>query len=166
MPRAKKGVIPEEAPRKTGRPTLFRPEYVEQARKLCAFGAINEELAEFFGVGLRTFKDWRIRYPEFAEACRLGKEVADQRVEDSLFKMATGYEYETTKLFVIDGQIVHEPVVEYATPTPSAAIFWLKNRRPDEWRDRQEMTGKDGTPLMPEVRVFLGRRPTEAEQGG
>jgi hypothetical protein len=80
--------------------------------------------------------------------------------------MAIGYRVETEKVFFVDGKIVKTDTFENVNPVPTAAIFWLKNRRADQWRDRQEMTGKDGAPLMPDVRVFLGRRPTDAEQGG
>lgn len=133
MPRAKPG----EPPLKTGRPTLYKPEYVAQVRKLCALGAIDDEIADFFDVANRTVRDWRTRYPEFAEACKLGKDVADQRVEDSLFRMATGYRVETEKLFCHNGEIVRGTTFENVNPNPSAAIFWLKNRR--GWRDVQDL---------------------------
>jgi hypothetical protein len=128
---------PDEPPKKTGRPTLYRPEYVEQVRKLCALGAIDDDIAEFFEVGVRTVKDWRVRYKEFAEACKLGKDVADQRVEDSLFRMATGYRIETEKLFCHNGEIVRGETYENVSPSASAAIFWLKNRQ--GWRDQQDL---------------------------
>lgn len=166
MARATPNAEPK-VPKKNGRPlgsSGYRPEMCEPVRKVCALGAIDTDIADFLNVSERTVRSWRTQYPDFAEACRLGKEIADKRVEDSLFRMATGYVIETEKVFCSEGQIIRAETFEHVNPVPSAAIFWLKNRQ--GWRDSQEITGKDGAPLMPEVRVFLGRRPTEAEQGG
>lgn len=166
MARATPNAKPK-VPKKNGRPlgsSGYRPEMCEPVRKVCALGAIDTDIADFLNVSERTVRSWRTQYPDFAEACRLGKEIADKRVEDSLFRMATGYVIETEKVFCSEGQIIRAKTFEHVNPVPSAVIFWLKNRQ--GWRDSQEITGKDGAPLMPEVRVFLGRRPTEAEQGG
>jgi hypothetical protein len=122
-----------------GRPTLFRPEMIEQARKLAYLGATDREMAEFFEVSEATLHRWKHEYPEFCESAKLGKEAADARVEQSLYRKAVGYTYDSEKVFQFGGQIVRAPVVEHVPPSDTAIIFWLKNRRRDQWRDRQDV---------------------------
>lgn len=138
--------------KKTGRPSKFQPEMVEQARKLCLLGATDKEIADFFKVMVSTISLWKVQHPEFSDALKLGKEAADNRVERSLYQRALGYSHEAVKIFA-DPKTGSEHVVpftEHYPPDTVAAIFWLKNRRPDEWRDRRELTGADGKDLMPE----------------
>ncbi|MFG1388823.1 hypothetical protein [Xanthobacter versatilis] len=96
-------------------------------------------MAEFFGVDTRTIYRWKNSYEDFCQAVTCGKEKADERVARSLFNRAVGYSYESEKVFQFQGEIVRAPVVEHVPPDPSAAMNWLKNRRPDEWRDRQSI---------------------------
>lgn len=135
-----------------GRPTKFKPEFVEQAAKLAALGATDREAAEFFGVDERTLNRWKHTEPEFCQSLTLGKEAADARVKQSLYRRAVGYSYDAVKIFMPAGadSPVYAPYVEHAPPDTTAAIFWLKNRDPDEWREisRTEHTGKDGAPIL------------------
>jgi hypothetical protein len=61
----------------TGRPTLHRPEYNEQARNHCLLGATNPQLAEVFDVSPRTIDSWIASIPEFGKAVREGRAVAN-----------------------------------------------------------------------------------------
>lgn len=141
-----------ETGNKGGRPSSYKPEYAEQAQKLCEFGLTDEEIARFFDVHTATIYRWQAKYPEFCEALKVGKAPADDRVERSLYHKATGYTFNSEKVFNYQGEIVRTPVVEHVPPDTTAAIFWLKNRRKDIWRDKQdhEHTGKDGEKLIPE----------------
>lgn len=132
------------------RPTDFKPEFIEQARKLCELGATDIEIADFFEVSDRTIYRWQLKYPEFCQALKAGKESADDRVERSLYHKATGYTFEAEKIFQNNGEIIRAPYREHIPPDTTSMIFWLKNRRPDVWRDKreQELTGKDGSPLV------------------
>ena len=132
-----------------GRPSPFKPEFSAQAQALCKLGATDAELASFFGVNLSTIRNWRVNHDAFFHALKRGKEAADDRVADSLFSRATGYSYETEKVFQHRGKVVRAKVTEHVPPDTTACIFWLKNRRPDLWRDvtRQEQTGRDGGPI-------------------
>jgi len=121
------------------RPSKYRPEFVEQARKLCRLGATDQELADFFEVALSTLNLWKVQHPEFSESLKLGKEVADERVANALYQRAMGYSHPDVDIRVVDGAIVETPLIKHYAPDTTAAIFWLKNRRPDEWRDRQEV---------------------------
>lgn len=148
-----------------GRPTDYKPEYAEQAEKLCRLhGATDKDLAEFFEVGVRTIARWMTKHPEFRQACKNGKEPADDRVERSLYIRATGYSYDAVKIFMPAGatEPVYAPYVEHVPPDTTAMIFWLKNRRPAEWRDKvhQEVTGANGAPLVPVIN--LSGRPEPA----
>lgn len=138
-----------------GRPSKFQLEYVEQARKLCLLGATDQEIADFFEVEVRTIYRWKAEHDEFCQSLKAGKEVADERVERSLFQKAIGYEQEEVKIFMPAGAEgpVYAPFRAKVAPDTTAAIFWLKNRRPDLWRDKQqtELTGPDGGPIKAEV---------------
>lgn len=139
-----------------GRPTKYRPEFVEQARKLAALGAIDREVADFFGVDDATVYRWKHSHPEFCDALKVGKGAADARVEQSLYRRALGYEHEAVKIAVnADGKVTEVPYVERYPPDTTAAIFWLKNRKPEEWRDvkAQEISGPGGGAVRSEIDV-------------
>lgn len=132
-----------------GRPTAYQPEYAEQAKKLCALGATDAQLADFFQVAVSTVALWKVKHQEFSDALKLAKAKADEMVEQSLFRRAMGYECEETDIRVIEGQIVETPIRKIYPPDTTAMIFWLKNRKPAEWRDKvnQEVSGVDGKPI-------------------
>lgn len=123
-----------------GRPTKYKPEYAEQAQKLCANNAFTDaELAAFFGVNLSTLHLWKIKHEEFSDAIKIGKEPANARVEKSLYDRAMGYTAVETDIRVVNGKIVKTEVVKHYPPDSTALIFYLKNRLPDQYRDKQEL---------------------------
>lgn len=126
------------------RPTKYREEFNQQAEKLCKLGATDIELADFFGVNVATLHRWKNEYPEFCDALRVGKETADNRVERSLFAKANGYEHDEVDIRVVANEVVQTPIRKFYPPDTTACIFWLKNRRPDNWRDKQEHEHKGG----------------------
>lgn len=136
----------DETPERVGRPSLYRPEYAEQAEKRCEAGATDLELADFFEVSVRTIHNWKAEHPEFLHALRVGKAAADDRIERSLFNRAAGYSFDSEKVFQFQGEVVRAAIREHVPPDTAAAIFWLKNRRRDAWRDKQdhEHSGPDG----------------------
>lgn len=143
-----------------GRPSAFKPEYVEQVKKLCELGATDVEMADFFGVAVSTFYLWKNKQPDFSEALKTGKAAADERVERSLYHKATGYTFESEKVFQYQGQIIRAPFREHVPPDTTAMIFWLKNRRPDEWRDKSEVHHKHSVSDMSDddlARIAAGR---------
>lgn len=131
------------------RPTKFKPEFTEQARKLCKLGATDAEMASFFGVVVSTFHLWKLQQPGFAKALKEAKGPANDRVVRSLYLRAVGYEHDEVDIRVIAGQVVQTVVRKHYPPDTTACIFWLKNRLPDEWRDRQEheLANRDGVPF-------------------
>lgn len=123
---------------KGGRPTGYEPSFAVQAKKLCELGATDIEVADFFEVSDRTVYRWQLKYPEFCQALKAGKEAADERVERSLYHRATGYTFDSEKVFQHQGSIVRAKTREHVPPDTTSMIFWLKNRRPEQWRDKTE----------------------------
>jgi hypothetical protein len=121
------------------RPSKFKPEFIAQAEKLCRLGATDIEVADFLEVDVRTLYRWKGENEAFCHALKAGKEVSDERVERSLFSRATGYEHDEVDIRVVAGALVRTPIRKYYPPDTTAAIFWLKNRKPAEWRDKQDI---------------------------
>lgn len=124
------------------RPSLFKPEYVEWVEKFAMLGATDKDLASVFEVSLSTIEAWKRNKVEFLNALKRGKAQADAEVATKLFHRATGYEHPEDDIRTVsmgDGagsEIVITPTVKHYPPDTTAAIFWLKNRRPDLWRDK------------------------------
>ena len=106
-------------------------------------GLIDEQIAANIGVTTTTFYDWKKKYADFSDALKKGKETSDYEVENALYKSATGYEYEERKEVqeVVDGVMRKRVEVtrKQVPPNATSAIFWLKNREPDKWRNKQEI---------------------------
>jgi DNA-binding XRE family transcriptional regulator len=132
------------------RPSSYKAEYAEQARKLCLLGATDKELADFFEVSEQTVNAWKSAHAEFLESIKKGKSQADSEVADKLYRRACGYEHPEVDLRVVNGEIVETPITKIYAPDTVAAIFWLKNRQRGKWRDKieQEVTGADGGPVQ------------------
>ena len=127
-----------------GRPTDYREEYCEQAYKLCLLGATDAELADFFNVCEATINNWKNTKDGFLESIKRGKEFADANVADRLYQRALGFEHDDEEIKVVsDGAGMGSSIQRVAVrkiypPDPTSAIFWLKNRQPKFWRDKQE----------------------------
>lgn len=119
---------------KQGRPSKYKEEYAEQAYNYCLLGAIDEQLASFFDVSVTTINTWKETYPDFLASIKKGKEQADLEVTQSLKKRASGMKLK--KQAVKEGGIVE--LEDEIPPDTAAMIFWLKNRQPKIWRDKQE----------------------------
>jgi len=137
-----------------GRPSGFQPEYVQQARKLAEAGFTDEQMANWFEICVKTFYNWTVAHPEFLQAVKVGKDAPDDRTERSLYHRANGYEWtEEVPIKVKEieydaGRKVKETervevvkVRKQMPPDTAAAIFWLKNRRKEAWRDKQPSDG-------------------------
>lgn len=118
-------------------------------------GLIEKQIAKNMGVAESTLRNWKNVFPEIAEALRKGKEVVDREVENALFKSALGFMQKVKKPVRIreveydpkSGKKIRESekwvqVEEeiYVPPQVTAQIFWLKNRKPDQWREKNDLT--------------------------
>jgi len=122
-----------------GRPTSFKPEYIDLAYNYALLGATDADLAVFFQVDVSTINNWKIDYPEFFESLKRGKSEADAVIASKLFHRAKGYDHPEIVTASFQGQITDTmEVVKHYPPDTTAAIFWLKNRQPAMWRDRIE----------------------------
>lgn len=153
-----------------GRPSSYKPDYAGQAEKLCRLGATDQEIADFFSVDVRTIHRWKHDHDEFCHSLKAGKETADERVERSLYQRAIGYEQDEVKIFMPSGadKPVYAPFRAKIAPDTTAAIFWLKNRRGDQWRDKseQDVNLKGDLPdilAAARQRAIEGRNGDEAE---
>lgn len=108
-------------------------------------GLNNDQIAHNLGINRATLYKYKNEYEEFAEALRKGKEVVDFEVENALLKRALGYDVveETVEVSDKDGKKVKK-VTRHIPPDVGAAAFWLKNRKPAEWRDRREIEAEVG----------------------
>jgi hypothetical protein len=130
-----------------GRPTLYQEIFNEQAEKLCKLGATDTEIADFFEVDVSTINNWKISHPEFFESIKKGKILADSNVADRLYQRALGFEHDSEEIKVADGEVIRVPIRKIYPPDTVAAIFWLKNRRSKEWRDKQEIEQSGGVTI-------------------
>lgn len=120
-----------------GRPTKYQAAFNRQVYKLCLLGATDKELADFFEVAESTLNNWKIEFPKFLESIKKGKKQADAAVAEKLFKRATGYSHPDVDIKVIKDDIVVTKLTKHYPPDTTAAIFWLKNRDKENWRDKQ-----------------------------
>ncbi|WP_295393217.1 hypothetical protein [uncultured Thiodictyon sp.] len=127
--------------RPRGQPTAYRDEFADQAGRLAKLGLTDAEQAEFFQVSERCFHGWKKTHADFLQALTDGKTVADARVADSLYRSAVG-EHLVAEVREVtqdaDGTTTTKTVSK-AAPSVAAGIFWLKNRRPKDWRDKVEV---------------------------
>lgn len=117
-------------------------------------GLTDEQISHNMGVAYSTFRDWVGKFPALSATLKKGKAPADIEVENALYKRAMGFTYEETTTDVeqiptskkdVDGNPIFmeirktKTVTKTALPDVTAQIFWLKNRRPDRWRDKQDV---------------------------
>lgn len=114
-------------------------------------GLTNEQIAHNIGVARKTLQDWVSKYSDISDALKRGKEVVDRQVENALLKRALGYQYDEVTREIVFDEIsqkdeltVTKIVTKEVAPDTTAQIFWLKNRKPNEWRDRKDIEHSGG----------------------
>ena len=98
-------------------------------------GLTDEQIAKNMGIAPSTLYEWKKKSKEFSESLKKGKEVIDFEVENALLKRALGYEYEEE---TYENGILTKKVKKHVAPDTTAQIFWLKNRKPNAWKDKVE----------------------------
>jgi hypothetical protein len=119
------------------RPTTYSPLIIPIVRACAAFGATAPEIANYIGTSIASFDRWTLEHEELREALKRGRDASDERVVESLYRLAIGW----------NGQ----------PPNLGACCFWLKNRRPSEWRDVQHLDQAVG-------HYIISDRPMSEEQ--
>lgn len=111
-------------------------------------GLTDEQIAKNMGIRRETLIEWKKKYPNISNTLKKGKEIVDIEVENALLKRALGFQYdEVTQELNTDTQCLEttKVVKKMVVPDTTAQIFWLKNRRPDKYRDKPEPTVPDNT---------------------
>lgn len=111
-------------------------------------GLTEKEMALCLDIDLSTLTKWKQRHPDFFTSLKEWKLIADAEVEKSLFLSAKGFTVPAVHISNHQGAITQTDIKKYYPPNPVSGIFWLKNRQPDKWRDRKELTGPDGGPMQ------------------
>lgn len=117
-------------------------------------GLTDEQIAENIGISRSTLNNWKDKYPDISDTLKKGKDVVDRQVENALLKRALGYEYtEVTREYIPEvGEVtVTKEVTKQVVPDTTAQIFWLKNRKPDKWRDKQEYEDRTAIEKLDEI---------------
>jgi hypothetical protein len=139
--------------KRRGKPTLFKPEYTEQVEKLCRLGSTDRDLALFISDSINTIDNWKKRHPDFFVALLRGKQEVDANVAEALYRNAIGFDYyedhpvklkrelrdDKGKVIATEEYVKVIPLKRHSKPDTTAQIYYLKNRRPDAWRDVKQV---------------------------
>ena len=153
-------------------PSKYNPAYHDDwAWSLAIKGATNDEIAEAFGITVRTFIRWKQQFPSLAEAVSQGKDIADAKVEKSLYQRAIGYqvtdEERTIELDPRTGEQRPAKVkktIKNIVPDTMACMYWLNNRKRTHWSQRQEVALSAGDDTE-DVVIYLPANGRDAEDG-
>lgn len=108
-------------------------------------GLTDEQIAKNMGINRDTLYTWKKKHPDISDALKKGKEVVDRQVENALLKRALGYEYEEVKEKFENGICVERTITKKEVVADTTAqIFWLKNRKPESWKDKQIVEAEVG----------------------
>lgn len=104
-------------------------------------GLTDEQISKNIGIRRSTLYDWKKKYQTISDALKKGKEIIDIEVENALCKRALGYEYQEEEIYIeeVDGKVKKRKKIikKVMPPDTTAQIFWLKNRKPEHWRDKR-----------------------------
>lgn len=129
--------------------TKYQSDFPERVEKMAREGMIEADMQYNLGISHNAFNNYKNKYGEFSDALKRGKSIVDDKVESALLKRALGYNYEETRVeYTPEGEGKQgeiERVIKTQkdmAPDVTAQIFWLKNRKKDEWRDRKDVSVK------------------------
>lgn len=122
---------------KGGAPSKFNDAVKEKMLELLEKGKTEQQVADIIGVHVTTIRNWKGKHPELVWAIKEAKQIADDLVEASLFSKACGYSHEEEKIFLHEGKVVRAKTRRQYAPDTTAGIFWLKNRKPELWREKE-----------------------------
>ena len=126
-----------------GRKNIYNKRFAKVAQILCEYGATDKDLAEAFEVSVTTIGAWKKRHVEFHDALKKGKPIADEMVKQALYNRAIGCSHPDVHITNYQGEIIVTPITKHYAPDTTACIFWLKNRQPENWRDKQVVNTDD-----------------------
>ncbi len=126
---------------KGGRPTAYKPEYVELAYNYCCLGAQDKDLAKYFKVSKATINGWKHKQPGFLDSIKKGKDVYDLEVmEEALKHRAKGYSHPEDKIFCTSkGKVITIKTTKHYPPDTAALCYWLNNRSDGRYSNKQHI---------------------------
>ena len=128
---------------KRGRKSKISQINFKDVEEFGKFGLTDEEISERLGVSKATLNNYKIKYPLFLDSLKKGKDIADGKVVESLYKRACGYSHPDVNISNYQGKVTITPIIKHYPPDPLSMIFWLKNRQPQKWRDKTDAGGLD-----------------------
>lgn len=136
---------------KTGRKTKYSKARLAEGKRLAEKGLTDLEIAKIWGVSIATITNWKKKYPEFLASLKKGKLVSDENVVVSLYQRATGYSHPEEYIAHHLGKILRAQTIKHYPPDVTACIFWLCNRKPDDWKS----VNKERAPENPNTPVTV-----------
>lgn len=128
--------------RTKGRPKSYKAAYHDKlVYRLAASGNGDTLIAEAIDISPSTFDQWKVKHKTLMCSLTEGKKAADDQVEASLYDRAIGFKHDDVHVSAYMGDVTMTPIKKIYPPEPGAIKLWLTNRRPKEWRERQEITG-------------------------
>lgn len=122
-------------------------------------GLTEEQISKNMGIAYSTLKVWKNKHSAISAALKRGKEVVDIEVENSLLKAAKGYFVDEEKTYIseVNGVVTKRKEItkKYIAPNTTAQIFWLKNRKPSDWRDKNivELDGEERVIIVDDIDI-------------
>jgi DNA-binding XRE family transcriptional regulator len=135
-----------------GRPRKIKCEDINLTKmeeQLAEYGLTDKQLAKALGVTEQTINNYKKDYPEFFESLKRGKDIADAKVELALYQRAVGYSHPDVHISNFKGKITITQLIKHYPPDPTSMIFWLKNRQPLRWKEKNEIVPPE------QVRIFI-----------
>ena len=141
----------------------LRPDGLLRIEGWARDGLSDEQIAKNIGISKKTFYEWKNKYSNFSDSLKRTKEIADREIENALFKSAKGYDttetVEELRFNKKTGEyemVVTKKTVRHIPPSNTAQIFWLKNRKPEEWREKREVEENDPMVLKKAIDLLSG----------
>jgi hypothetical protein len=156
MPLTPKKTLPTRNRKAIGRPSGYKPAYIDQAFKFCLLGLDDKRIAELLGTSRAGLDRWKRAYPRFREAFERGRDSADAAVAGALYKRAMGYSHPAEKIsFAKDGTVLRARYTMHYPPDPTALAFYLSNRSRAIWQTKPSAELNVNISLQDLVRASL-----------
>lgn len=134
-----------------GQPTKYKGEETcKIVEKLAAIGNTSEQIADFLEIDQDTLFEWRKKHPEFSESLKKARDFCDELVELSLYNRARGMK---RRIMVTESDGSTSEKIEEIPPDATSMIFWLKNRKRELWKDRQDIEHSGAIDIAPMINI-------------